>query len=217
MYDNAKRDAFIIYVGRFGRKISFGLALICLLALFVGVVEYMGSGPEKLQEPSFDAFQPYLFDAAGQQKQDLDFSIIDARRAVENKYDSHIKKVVTDYSFDQGMYITLVNWMTRVPENRRTRFITGLYDFLDDFKGWLEKKENEALAKSAGPTLYKNMADMYNSIFLERLKKEEVAWTASFQERENILIFIGFSLIFLILFLSVPILIKIEENTRFFK
>lgn len=216
MYDSGKIDKATLLLFTFGKRISILFVLACAVAFSVGIVKYFDAAPSKLEVPRFEAFLPYL-GVSGQRQEEPDFSTIDTKIAVENKYDSHIKRIIKDYNFNTEVYYTLLDWLSHTPDHRRTRFINGLYDFLGDYKTWLQKSNKLPGDSNASNDLFMNMAVKYKRIFVELLKKEEVRWAASYQERTTILLFAAFSLIFLILFLLVPIVIKIEENTRFFK
>ncbi len=217
MYDAGKMNKYTALLFSFGKFFSFFMVLVCLIAFIVGIIQYFGAAPDRLQEPDFKAFKSYL-GLPGERVVDQDFSRLDTKRAIENKYDSILKKIVTDFSFETQFYGQIVDWMSHVPENRRTRFAGGLYSFLDGFRVWLEENKDTLNLNGEGTLeLYHNMAKKYEMIFSELLRKEEQRWEASFQERTNLLLFIISTLTFLILFLMVPILLRIEENTRFFK
>jgi len=216
MYDSGKIDKMTLFLFTVGKRVSFILVLACAVGFGVGIMKYIDAAPSRLQEPRFEAFMPYL-GISGQRQEDPDFSNIDTKIAVENKYDSHIKRIIKDFNFNTEIYYTILDWLSHTPEHRRTRFINGLYNFLADYKDWLQKSNKMPADTAASSDMFMNMAGKYKRIFIELLKKEEVRWAASYQERTTILLFIGFSLIFLVLFMIVPIIIKVEENTRFFK
>ncbi len=216
MYDAGKIDKGTLRLFSLGKRLSFLLVIISMLAFIISIVKYIGAAPDVLQPPQFNDFAPFL-GVTGQRQEDPDFSKIDTKIAVVNKYDSHLKSIITNNRLDTSAYDTIVSWMTATPDHRRTRFISGLSDFLKEYTAWM--KSNNKLKEGEEPTneMYMSMAAKYNRIFIELLKKEEQRQDASFQERTYLLIAIIASLIFLVLFLLVPIGIKIEENTRFFK
>lgn len=217
MYDAGKIDKLTKLLFSFGKGFSFFMVAVCCIAFVIGLINYLGAAPDKLQPPEFNEFMSYL-SLPGTEAVNQDFSKIDTKRAIENKYNEHLKDIVTKYKYDTSFYRQIVEWMTQVPPNRRTRFIHGLNTFLEGFTVWLEEnKETLQLDQGAVRDLYRNMALKYQSIFTELLRKEETRWAASYQERTNLLLFIVSTLIFLVLFLLVPIALKIEENTRFFK
>lgn len=217
MYDAGKIDKLSRLLFSFGKGVSFFMVVVCCIAFVVGLVNYLGAAPDRLEAPEFEEFMPYL-KLPGTESLNQDFSKIDTRRAIENKYNEHLKGIVTKYKYDTEFYRQMVDWMSMVPPNRRTRFVHGLDMFLEGFSEWLESnKESLQLQQSEVRQLYRNMADRYQTIFTELLRKEENRWQASYQERTNLLLFIVGTLIFLVLFLLVPIALKIEENTRFFK
>jgi len=217
MYDAGKIDRMTKMLFSFGKGISFFMVLVCCVAFIVGIINYFGAAPDRLEPPEFNEFMPYL-NLPGAEKVNQDFSKIDTKRAIENKYNEHLKDIVTRYQYDTEFYRQMVDWLSMVPPNRRTRFVHGLDVFLEGFSEWLEEnKETLQLQQSAERELYRNMAAKYQTIFTELLRKEETRWQASYQERTNLVMFIVGTLIFLVLFLLVPIALKIEENTRFFK
>lgn len=217
MYDAGKIDKLSRILFTFGKGVSFFMVVVCCIAFVIGIINYIGAAPDRLQSPEFNNFFTYL-NLPGERVVDQDFSKIDTKRAIENKYDEHMKRIVTDFNYETAFYAQLVDWMTQVPVNRRTRFIDGFYTFLDSFKDWLEdNQEKLQLDAAATRALYNDMARKYQAIFTELLRKEELRWQTSHQERTNLLLFIVSTLVFLVLFLLVPIVLKIEENTRFFK
>ncbi len=217
MYDAGKLNKYTSMLFSFGKLFSFLMVFVCIIAFIVGIIMYLGAAPDRLQEPEFEDFMPYL-GLPGERVVDQDFSDIDTKRAIENKYDGIMKNIVKDFNFETQFYNQLVTWLAQVPENRRSRFIGGLYSFLDNFTEWMkENKDTLNLGSEDSTVLYRNMANKYEKIFAELLRKEEVRWAASYQERTNLLLFIISTLTFLILFLMLPIILRIEENTRFFK
>ena len=217
MYDAGKTDAFSKLIFVLARGVCFLMVAVCCVAFVVGGIMYLNAGPERLQAPEFKSFLPYL-GLPGERPVDQDFSSIDTKRAIENKYDQHMKRIVTEYRFETPFYAQLVDWMAQVPENRRTRFIDGLYVFLGGLGSWVKQNQEALKLDTAGEhELTLNMARKYQTIFMELLRKEQDRQQASAQERSNLLLFIVSSLVFLVLFLLVPVLLKIEENTRFFK
>ncbi len=216
MYDSGKSDRMTNLFLRFGKITSLCIASLCLILFVIGLFMYLGAAPDRLQEPEFDEFLPYL-DVSNQSKKELDFSMIDTKRAVTNKYDSHIKNIIKDYNLDTGTYETIVEWLASTPINRRTRFVDGLYDFLGGYQDWLEQQKDLNLEGTDKKALFMTMANKYNRIFIQLVRQEKGRWDASYKERTYILMLLCFSLIFLVLFLMIPILIKIEENTRFFR
>jgi hypothetical protein len=217
MYDAGKMSKYTALLFNFGKFFSFFMVLVCLVAFVVGIVQYFAAAPDRLQEPDFTSFKPYL-GLPGERVVEQDFSRIDTKRAIENKYDAILKRIVTDFNFETQFYGQIVDWMSHVPENRRSRFVAGLHSFLEGFRDWMEEnKDTLQLNGEQSLELYHNMAKKYEMIFSELLRKEENRWKTSFQERTNLLLFIISTLTFLILFLMVPILLRIEENTRFFK
>lgn len=217
MYDAGKIDTLTKVLFSFGKFLSALMVLASLIAFVIGIFQYIGAAPDKLQPPEFDSFTPYL-GLPGERPVDQDFSRIDTKRAIENKYDEHMKNIVKDFQFETGYYNQLVEWLSTVPENRRTRFIDGFYSFMNGFQTWVkENKTKLKLTNEQVRGLYLDMGRRYQTIFTELLRKEEARWDASYQERTNLLLFIVSTVIFMVLFLIVPIALKIEENTRFFK
>lgn len=216
MYDTGKTDKVTTTLFKYGKLASSFLAVACLIAFVIGLFQYLGAGPSRLQAPDFSDFKPYL-GLSESTEVERNFSRVDTKIAVEKKYDAHINKIIKDNELNEGSYALFVGWLAETPPNRRSRFINGLDDFLDDFSDWLEENSTDDLTNERRRNMTMNVAKKYNIIFEELVEKEVDRYQRSYQERTNIVLFLACTLIFFVLFLIVPLLIRIEENTRFFK
>lgn len=136
-----------------------------------------------------------------------DFSDIDQKREVENKYGSKIKKIMA-FGFAASTYDGFVVDLLALPSEYRGKYINGLHDFLTDGIKYA-KKNNKKQELSVT-----NLEKSYRGVFNERMRAIEMQKIVQKMEDLTILGVAGGSLLLFIVFLLIPILIKVEENTR---
>lgn len=216
MYELKKKDRLSYVSLRYGKLIAFLLMGVLFVALIIGLVQYISAPSRDFDAPRFTDYQPYL-ENIGVRNVDQDFSEIDTRIAIIKRYDEDIKKVLITGGMETESYDTLVGWLVQVPENRRSRFITGLQGFLEEFLESQKKAPEEERINEDLNVFMSRLALTYKNIFFDLLKKEKLYESETENRQSRILLFIGVTLNLLILTLLFPIVIKIEENTRLYK
>ena len=130
---------------------------------------------------------------------------MDEKRKVQDKYDKVIRKVIS-YGFKEEAYEMFLDDILRFEDAYRDDYIHGLERYLAK---WSEDKKQ----KQNAPDL-KTVIPLYDRMFAEKLQAVELAEQKAATSNYVILGFIGVSLVLYILFLLIPLMIKIEENTR---
>jgi hypothetical protein len=178
---------------------------VIFFLVFVGsTIFYLTSFNSSFEKPEFNA---NLFEEnKSSDNKNHDFSKVDERRRIQDKFDKEIKKVISLGGFSNEAYDLLFEILVEYPEEYRGAYINGLYDYLEDGKKYAEKNKS----KFDGFELFNSYSSMFYAE-TERVKFENES------TKMNKLIVIGViavSMLLYIVFLLIPILIKIEENTR---
>jgi len=199
-------DKFLIFSFKFGKVVSGLFVFIFFLSFIGGIAYYFIAGGSSFKTPEFETVIAYYEDD-NKSSSSLDFSDIDTRRKLEDKYGDEIKDIIRDYKLSNSSYDAIVGWIRVAPENLQDEFMDGIKDFLKDSKKWAKKKDKK------DPD-YSEVANSYKSMFFESLEEMKKQEGKTSELKMMILAAVGCSLILFIIFLLIPILIKIEENTR---
>ena len=216
MYDSNGSDKLSYFSLKLGRPIAFFLIIAFFAAIVFGVFKLFEAVPEQFQEPVYEDYQAYL-ERTGRDSRDLDFSNIDMQMSIMNKYDEHIRRVIVLGEFDESFYHTLVAWLADMPHYRRSRFINGLESFLEDYQDTFEEEELGAMPDMERHRLYAEMTTAYKKLFAEKLDKERAAREKASNHVVVVLLLIGMALLLFMVALAIPILLKIEKNSRLFQ
>ena len=214
MYELKRIDKYSYFSLRYGKIISFFLLFLLFIALFLGVYHYLDATPPSFNEPAYNAFAEYREVTGG----DVDHSVldIDLRLAVAKKYDSHIRKLLEDFTLQPDFYHTVIGWMVDLPNYRRTRFINGLHNFLDDYMDHLKDTESPLLERESLEPEYMELAERYKALYYDLVAKELKDRQESKDRQSKVLLFLGLCLLLFMLALIFPVILKIEENSRLY-
>ena len=216
MYELGKLDKLSFISIKYGKTIAFLLMLVFLAAVIIGAADYFTEGPKPFRTPVYEDYKPYL-GITGERAVQQDFSEIDTRIDIERNYGAEIKNILVLGNFDQEFFQTLVDWLVRVPDNRRSRFLYGLEDFLDGYAEALNQDATINPTPEERTELFLRMATTYKSIFYELVDKEDRSRAQSAQHQTATLLFIGIALLLFLVALIFPVVLKIEENSRLFR
>lgn len=202
---SGKIDRLLRFSFRFGKLVSAFFIFIFFLLFISGIAYYFIAGNAGFRQPRFEDVRPML-EEDGKSYSSHDFSEIDRKRKVENTYGDSIKKRIVAYGFSEGTYDVMLKWMMNVPEKFQEQFMDGMEDFLKDTEKWAKKNNEKHLQ-------YHEAANTYQEMFFSALgemkeKNQEIS-----ERKMAILGSIAASLLLFIIFLIIPILIKIEENS----
>jgi len=201
-------------IGRFwDLTFTFGKALsgICVLVFFLifafSLLSYVFGGAPGFKTPKFKDMQPIL-KGTFNQKASPDFMVTDNRLKVEQQFSDDIKELIEKYSFDQMSYDIFLNLLLDLPDDLRRYFIKGADIFID--RGLKYAKIYNKQKELNPAVLVNNYKEMFFANVEEWKQGQELS---QFDKYEAIGIIAG-SLLMFIVFLIIPLLIKIEENTR---
>ena len=196
-------NKFLFFSFKIGKYIS-AFCIVLFFLLFIGsTIFYLTSFGTSFKTPEFKSsqYQKNKYE----QKKDYDFSKVNERRSIQNKFDKKIKKVVNLGFVEEG-YDVLADGLSEYPEEYREAFIDGLYDYLKNGKEFRDKTKAEYELYDFLLAYDRQFKDELRRVESENLEAKTKKWT--------ILGVIAVSMLLYMLFLLIPILIKIEENTR---
>jgi predicted Zn finger-like uncharacterized protein len=201
---NSKLNRFLFLSFKIGKYIS-AFCIVAFFLIFLGsaIFYFVGFG-DSFEEPEFESIVPYIEATDANKKPD--FSKIDERKEVEDKYGDKIKKVV-EYGFSEETYDIFLNRLVNYPAKYREAYIEGLDEFLNDGLNYKRKRQNNNID-------IVSLSKAYKQAFDEEISEAKYAASKDSTKKWTVLGVIAVSMFLYILFLVIPILIKIEENTR---
>jgi len=196
-------NRFLFFSFKIGKYIS-AFCIVLFFLLFMGsAVFYLTSFGTSFEKPEFKSSQYQK--TKYEQKKNYDFSKVNERRSIQNKFDKKIRKVV-NLGFVEDSYESFIDVLSDYPEEYREAYIDGIYDYIKNGKEFRDKTKSDYELR--------DFLLAYDSQFkaeLQRVKSE------NFEAKTKNWIILGViaaSMLLYMLFLLIPILIKIEENTR---
>lgn len=203
-------NKFMAGVFKFGKIASALFMLLCIATMVLSALYALFKGAESLKAPDFKDVAAAL-DADGGGGGDSDTAELARKqeyRKVRDRYRKQIDTIVDLYRLDaKGDTEFLVGVLCEMPEKVRSSFVKGALSFGKDAKKYFAKKDNGTQVDLDELFLYCNLFEQAEKL-AEESKEEarmdrQAAWTIC-----------GGAFLGLILFLFLPLLIQIEENTR---
>jgi predicted Zn finger-like uncharacterized protein len=201
---NTKLNKFLFFSFKIGKYIS-AFCIVAFFMVFLGsLIFYFVSFGDSFEHPKFETFVSYI--EATDSNKKPDFSQIDKRKEVEDKYGGRIKKIVR-YGFSEESYDIFLNRLVNYPAEYRKAYVNGLDDFLSDGLHYKEKRKNNNID-------IVKLSIAYKEAFDEEIRNAKISKSMNSTKKFIVLGVIVVSMLLYILFLVIPILIKLEENTR---
>ena len=201
-----KVDLFLEKVFFWSKYLSAGIVGLCCLVLVGLSLSLLSTWFTSFNVPRFSVIEESFKEEALSRPYD-DYRLLDERRKVEKEYGDEIQKIVKKFNFSPASYDVFIEDLTlRVPENLHRTYLDGLKDFLKEAKKFKEKHADAPSLPQA--------ANFYRDMFFDELAKVRAEKDAGREKRLFLLAGIGVTIMVLLAFLLVPLLVKIEENTR---
>jgi len=196
-------EKFFNLIYQIAKYLSALIVAICIFALLITGVDLFFSGPS-LKVPEFSE---YVDSIEGKPNVESEFAKLDEKRKVEKAYGDLITKLVKNYGLSAESYDILINDMVKMDEKFRDDYINRFSKFLSKVKKYNNKKNSERIKIVDAANYYRN--EFFDAIERFKVEKEE----NKVKRMYKVGIFLSL-IITLLMFLIVPLLIKIEENTR---
>lgn len=207
---SSKLNALLSFSFRIGKYIS-AFCIVSFFMVFIGAsIYYFTTLGSSFEQPTFNP-SSYHRDKSGDFKS-YSISEQNSRRKIEKKYDDQVKFIVQHLykrEYWDKYYDKTFDEIANIPENYRDAYANGLVDFIEDASNYYQNNQIEGKV----PTFYE-VKSTYDSLFQSEMSRAEYEKKSAKQKGWIILGVIGGCIFLFMVFLMMPILIKIEENTR---
>ena len=200
-------DKFMAGVFKFGKIVAALFMFLSILTMAGSLVYYVFTGASSVKIPDFDDVKADI--EAGEKGNGENGGISNALyKELRNDYGSKVDDLIEVGGLDaKNDYTRIINTLAKVDGDMRSAYIKGAISFLKDWKSYANKNSKvEFDGKFA--------LQQYDEMFNAAKDAASASKVVSSMKRSAALGVCGGSLIGLILFLIIPLLIQIEENTR---
>ena len=202
-------DNFMTWVFKFGKVISALVVLVCVATMVCTLLYYVFKGSGSIDSPDFDDMKSEMEEKAsdsGNSVQNAEYK--ELRKEFGSKVDDLIEIGCLDAKND---YERIINRLANLDEDLRSAYIKGAISFMKDAKSYFASKfkDKKFSGKEGGDVL-----EMYNGAFKDAKKAAEEKKVESAAKRSAALSICGMAFMGVVLFLIIPLLLQIEENTR---
>lgn len=200
---------FMACVFKCGKIVSALFMLLCIVVMVLSVLYVLFKREESNQVPTFeDVVAAVESSENGQDSEAAELKRNQEYRKVRDRYIRQVDTIVDLYRLDaKDDTEKLLEALCVLPEGFRSTFAKGAISFGKDARKYYAKKDN-------GAQVDKDDLDLYSYLF------EQAKGRAAGREMENRLerqvawMVFGGTFLGLIMFMFLPLLIQIEENTR---
>lgn len=197
-------DAFMNKVFFFGKLFSALVMLVCCVVMVGALLYYVFASGDSLQVPEFsDGLNSKTVDWEAGNK-----ASVKEKNAVRRKYESKILKLIEIAKLDHDDFEEYVDKLCGYGKEYRSAYINGALDYVKSAKKWEVKKDIPPLEN------YKRTVDAYERQFDGAVEDVKESRADAVARKKAALGVCGSTCLGLVLFLMLPLLIKIEENTR---
>ena len=200
-------NRFMAGVFKFGKIIAALFMFLCILVMAGSLVYYVFAGASSVKVPDFDD-EKAEFEA--EKKSDSDASKVSNKlfKELRDKYGSKVDDLIEVCGLDAKKdYNMVINTLAKIDADLRGAYIKGAIAFAKDYKSYAKTSDK---VKFSGEISLMT----YDESFQKALGSAEASKAMSELKRTVALATCGGALLGLILFLIIPLLIQIEENTR---
>ena len=195
-------EKFMVGVFKFGKVIAALFMLLSILVMIGSLIYWVFAGASSIKVPDYGTLKATaeaMESASDSSASNKEFSEVRA------KYSSKVEELIVLCKLDADKDFTrIIKQLCSIDREYRSDYIRGAISFIKDAKSDSENKTFKA----------NDMLSLYDAGFEDAIKDAKESKIASAVKRSMALEICGMALLTLILFLIVPLLIQIEENTR---
>ena len=208
--NDTKFNRFLSFSFKLGKYIS-AFCIVLFFLVFIGAgIFYLTTFGASFEKPEFDSKIFKEGESVGIESYDQSGN--QERIEAEEKYDKQVKFIVQRVykkEYWSENYDKYYNKLANMSEEYRGEYINGMVEFFEDGTEYYQTHD----AKEGSPS-YWELQKAYNERFQMEMIRAKSEQKIAEQGRLTILGVIVASMLLYIIFLLIPILIKIEENTR---
>ena len=209
MKSNSIIDRFLLKIFIISKVLSAAIVCACILtAIYTGSNLFLDRG-KTIDVPKFATVQSSLDDTKSQQSPGIeDYAGLGNKQEIEKKYGGHIKNIIKEYQLTNDAHRIIVADLLDMDKKYRTKYVDGLDAFFKDAVKYIKDKGNE---KDFDIAL---IANNYRKMFFEAIEDVKASEIEAASNKMYQTAMFGASIIILLAFVIIPLLIRIEENTR---
>ena len=200
-------NKFMAGVFKFGKVFAALFSLLSILVMIGALIYYVFAGPSSVKVPEFEkptATENNAKDENGKVSNKL-------FKELRDKYGKKVDELIEICSLDaKDDYNRIIEVLAKFEsDDLRSLHIKGAISYVKDFKAYAESQKEKL-----EPRDYLSSIGTYTELFEKAIETAEASKVESGLKRSTALTVCGSALVGLILFLIIPLLIRIEENTR---
>jgi len=189
---------------KFAKGISFILIVVSLVVFVGSTLFLVFSSSDGFRTPEFG--EVLQSDLGVSRLNNNDYSGTEERRKIEKEYGDQVLNIVKINKLPDKKYNNIIRGLVKLDENYQSDFVNGLERFLDDAS--VSGKENKVDYN------IETVMNEYIQAFEYAMNREVHSKAENEMKQLQILGVMGVSLLLFIIIIIIPVLIKIEENTR---
>ena len=205
---------FMVGVFKFGKIVSAIFAVLAIVAIIGAFIYSCLVRPASFQVPEFDeVLKPQLEENGDTGKAQTRKVSNEMFKRLRNKYGDTVDKLIEISALDaKEDYNKMIEILAGVNEDFRGKYLSGAISFMKSFRDYAREnpKKVEVTDENSTYALY----HIYTDSFMSAQKEYEDGKSVASDKRALGWMICGYSIASLILFLIIPLLIQIEENTR---
>ena len=214
-------DKFLYGGFKFGKIFAVLVLFLILIVMIVSIVFLLKFNSDKIETPQFSAVRQAIeveeasAESYSSSSDSYVPSVVIKKEAAEKKYKQQIEDIVNTLNLKPFAYDLILSNIINYDEKYQDQYVKGLKPFLQEGIDFVKTKYNAkmediSVQKYYLPSLLSEYNGMFNSE-IERIADEKLAQT---QNRLTAAYVLGISILLFIICLFLPLIIKIEENTR---
>jgi hypothetical protein len=200
-------ERYLRVVFAFSRVVSAVFILLCLLIMAGAAQYWLFAGPERISIPEFSALIA-MNEQTDDQTKAATYSSIEQRREIERRFGDDIQSIVSENGLPVEAYDIFNANLVEMDESYRSTYVKGLRRFLKEAQDYIKKEG------SAAQMTIVEAANAYSEIFDQVIVANEEEQLAAQARRLGAFTVAGVALAVMILFMIIPVLLQIEQNTR---
>ena len=200
-------NKFMAGVFKFGKVIAALFSLLSILVMIGALIYYVFAGPSSVKVPDFE--KPNATESGAK---DEDGKVSNKLfKELRDKYGKKVDELIEICGLDaKDDYNRIIEVLAKFDtDDLRSLHIKGAIAYVKDFKAYADSQKEKL-----EPRDYLRSIDAFTDSFEKAIEAAEASKVVSSMKRSTALTVCGSALVGLILFLIIPLLIKIEENTR---
>lgn len=200
-------DRFMSGVFKFGKLVAALFMFLALVVMVGSLVYCIFAGPQTIKIPAFAEVETTI-KSIGQDDVGKGGVTNAEFRDLRKRYGAKVDALIEIGGMDaRDDYNRIINSLADVDADLRSAYVNGALAFLKDYKTYAKKDLQIDFNGEKG-------LELYTTMFRRAQQKALRDKARADKRRTDALLICGGSFVSLILFLFIPLLLQIEENTR---